>query len=35
VRFASAAAALCVQRLGAQPSTPWREEIDAFLAERS
>lgn len=33
VRFASAAAALCVQRLGAQPSTPWRDEIDAFLAE--
>ncbi|MGC9469269.1 MAG: ribokinase [Anaerolineae bacterium] len=34
VRFASAAAAICVQRLGAQPSTPWRQEIDAFLAER-
>ena len=34
LRFASAAAALCVQRLGAQPSTPWRAEIDAFLAER-
>jgi ribokinase len=34
VRFASAAAALCVQKLGAQPSTPWREDIDAFLAER-
>jgi ribokinase len=34
VRFASAAAALCVQKLGAQPSTPWREEIDAFLAQR-
>jgi ribokinase len=31
VRFASAAAALCVQKLGAQPSTPWRGEIDAFL----
>jgi ribokinase len=35
VRFAGAAAALCVQKLGAQPSTPWREDIDAFLAERS
>jgi ribokinase len=35
VRFASAAAALCVQRLGAQPSVPWRREIDAFLEERS
>lgn len=34
VRFASAAAALCVQRLGAQPSIPWRDEIEAFLAER-
>ncbi len=31
VRFASAAAALCVQRMGAQPSIPWREEIAAFL----
>ena len=35
VRFASAAAALCVQRMGAQPSIPWREEIEAFLAERA
>ncbi|MBN1934986.1 MAG: ribokinase [Anaerolineae bacterium] len=35
VRFASAAGALCVQRLGAQPSIPWRGEIDAFLAERA
>lgn len=35
VRFAGAAGALCVQRLGAQPSEPWREEIDAFLARRS
>ena len=34
VRFASAAAALCVQRMGAQPSIPWREEIEAFLAGR-
>lgn len=34
VRFASAAGALCVQRMGAQPSIPWREEIDAFLNER-
>jgi ribokinase len=33
VKFAGAAAALCVQKLGAQPSTPWREEIDAFLDE--
>ncbi len=33
VRFASAAAALCVQKLGAQPSTPWRSEIDAFLKD--
>jgi len=34
VRFASAAAALCVQRLGAQPSIPWRDEIETFLAQR-
>ena len=31
VRFASAGGALCVQRLGAQPSIPWRDEIEAFL----
>lgn len=33
VRFASAAAALCVTKLGAQPSIPTRQEIDVFLAE--
>jgi len=32
VRFASAGAALSVQKLGAQPSTPHRREIDEFLA---
>ena len=31
VRFASAAAAIAVTRLGAQPSAPTREEIEAFL----
>ncbi len=31
VRFASAAAALSVTRLGAQPSAPRRREVDAFL----
>ncbi|WJV66919.1 ribokinase [Pectobacteriaceae bacterium CE70] len=31
VRFAHAAAAIAVTRCGAQPSVPWREEIDAFL----
>ncbi len=31
VRFANAAAALSVTRLGAQPSAPRRREIDAFL----
>jgi ribokinase len=30
-RFASAAAAICVTRLGAQPSAPGRAEIDRFL----
>lgn len=32
IRFAHAAAAIAVTRKGAQPSVPWREEIDAFLA---
>jgi ribokinase len=31
VRFASAAAAISVTRLGAQPSAPTRLEIDRFL----
>ncbi|WP_114193085.1 ribokinase [Edaphovirga cremea] len=31
VRFAHAAAAIAVTRAGAQPSVPWRHEIDAFL----
>lgn len=35
VRFASAAAAICVTRLGAQPSIPTRQETDHFLRERS
>lgn len=35
IRFASAGGALCVQRMGAQPSIPWRDEIDAFLAARN
>jgi ribokinase len=30
-RFASAASAICVSRLGAQPSIPRRNEIDALL----
>ncbi len=30
-RFANAAAALSVTRAGAQPSMPWRDEIDRFL----
>lgn len=33
LRFASAAAAICVTRLGAQPSIPNRAEIDAFLED--
>jgi len=31
IRFANAAAAIAVSRLGAQPSAPSREEIEAFL----
>jgi len=31
VRFSSAAAALCVTKLGAQPSAPTRKEIDIFM----
>lgn len=34
-RYASAAAAISVQQLGAQPSLPTKEQIDAFLAERA
>ena len=34
IRFAHAAAAIAVTRKGAQPSVPWREEIEAFLQQR-
>ncbi|EPL0396407.1 ribokinase [Enterobacter ludwigii] len=32
IRFAHAAAAIAVTRKGAQPSVPWRKEIDEFLS---
>lgn len=32
LRFASAAAALAVTRAGAQPSLPWRKQVEALLA---
>ena len=35
VRFANAAGALAVTRLGAQPSLPTRQEVEQFLAQRS
>jgi ribokinase len=34
IRFASAAAALSVTRMGAQASAPWRDEIETFLRDR-
>ncbi|WP_428944587.1 ribokinase [Pantoea sp. FN060301] len=34
IRFAHAAAAIAVTRYGAQPSVPWREEIDRFLQQQ-
>lgn len=34
VRFAHAAAAIAVTRSGAQPSVPWRAEIDDFLQQQ-
>lgn len=34
VRFAGAASAISVTRLGAQPSAPWRSEIDEFIVKR-
>lgn len=32
LRFASASACLCVQSMGAMPSLPARQEVDALLA---
>ena len=34
IRFAHAAAAIAVTRKGDQPSVPWRNEIDDFLAQQ-
>ena len=34
IRFAHAAAAIAVTRKGAQPSVPWRKEIDEFLSQQ-
>ncbi len=35
VKFSSAAAALCVTKLGAQPSAPTRQEIDIFMNQNT
>ncbi len=35
LQFASAASAICVTRMGAQPSAPAREEIDRFLQQHA
>lgn len=35
IRFGAAAAALAVTRVGAQPSLPWRQEIERFLAAQN
>lgn len=34
VKYAHAAAAIAVTRCGAQPSVPWRDEIDAFIQQQ-
>jgi len=34
VRFASAAAAISVTRVGAQPSLPYRSEVDRLIRDR-
>jgi ribokinase len=35
LRWASGAGALATTKLGAQPSLPWREEVDSFLAKQA
>ena len=35
LRFASGAAALAVTKKGAQPSLPWRSEVESFLADKA
>ena len=35
LRFASAAACVCVQRMGAMPSLPTRSEVEALLAAQN
>ena len=33
MKFANSAAFLCITKLGAMPSLPYREDVDKFMAE--
>jgi sugar/nucleoside kinase (ribokinase family) len=31
MRFGNSSAFLCITKLGAMPSMPWRKDVDAFI----